>query len=117
MLLQLQGVRTLCKNLHYTRRNASGYFRDKSNKRQGGPASPGGNAPKGLAVPGGNAPKGPRIRYAPNNNWVTGNGGWAAEGSGSEVTEVDHRDKTWVLECGGGTSSSTPGWRSVSKGR
>ena len=63
---------------HYARtctirsRNASGYIGERGNKRQGGPAGPMGNAPKG-----------PRVGYAPNNNWATGNGGWAAEGSGS----------------------------------
>ena len=61
-------------------RNASGYIGERGNKRQGGPAG---------AI--GNAPKGPRTGYAMNNNWATGNGGWAAEGSGS----ADNRGQLW----------------------
>ena len=67
---------------HYTRtstirsRTACRYIRERSNKRQGGPAGPIRNVPKG-----------PRIEYAPNNNWATEKNGWAAEGSGSAGNE------------------------------
>ena len=71
---------------HYARtctirsRNASAYIGERGNKRRGGPAG---------AI--GNAPKGPRVGYAPNNDWATWNGGWAAEGSGS----AGNRGQLW----------------------
>ena len=75
-----RGVRHYARTCTIHSRNASGYIRERSNKRQGRPAGPMGNAPKGQ-----------RTGYVLNNNRATGNNGWAAEGSGS----AGNRGQLW----------------------